>query len=181
MARINLHELALIVGFEVVCVDDDYTNYEYMIRIRDIESMSYVLKIKNNIEFLDVDNILQSIIIVLPADLRRKIKKLTKKTDENNIDNIIDLLCFTVEEYKQKTRYNLLNDYAKLLGINLEDYGYFFTYKMSKKKYKQIMAFIESKLDISVAPIIGKMHKIEYKIGYLKQNKFIDNSIKSQD
>lgn len=176
MAKIDLHQLALIVGFEVVCVDDDFTNYEYMIRLRDIESMSYVLKVKNHIEFLDVDNILQSIIIVLPADLRRKIKKLIKKTDETNIDNIIDLLCFTVEEYKLKTRYNLLSEYAKLLDINLEDYGYFFTYKMSKKKYKQIMAFIESKLDISVAPIIGKMHKIEYKIGYLKQHKKLDEN-----
>lgn len=176
MAKIDLHQLALIVGFEVVCVDDDFTNYEYMIRLRDIESMSYVLKIKNHIEFLDVDNILQSIIIVLPADLRRKIKKLIKKTDETNIDNIIDLLCFTVEEYKLKTRYNLLSEYAKLLDINLEDYGYFFTYKMSKKKYKQIMAFIESKLDVSVAPIIGKMHKIEYKIGYLKQHKKLDEN-----
>ena len=91
MARIDLHKLALTVGFEVVCVDEDYTSYEYMIRIRDIESMSYVLQIKNHIEFLDVDNILQSIIIVLPTDLRRKIKKLTKKTDENNIENIIHI------------------------------------------------------------------------------------------
>ena len=76
MSKIDLHKLALTVGFEVVCVDDDYTNYEYMIRIKDIESMSYVLSIKNHIEFLDVDNILQSIIIVLPADLKRKIRKL---------------------------------------------------------------------------------------------------------
>lgn len=170
MARIDLHELALTVGFEVVCVDDDYTGYEYMIRIRDIESMSYVLQIKNHIEFLDVDNILQSIIIVLPADLRRKIRKLTKKTDESNIDNIIDLLCFTVEEYKSKTRYNLLKEYADLVGVNLEEYGYYFTYKMSKKKYREIMALIESKLSVDVAPIIGKIKKIEYKIGYMKQH-----------
>ena len=63
MAKIDLHKLALTVGFEVVCVDDDYTNYEYMVRIRDIESMSYILKIKNKIEFADVENILTSIII----------------------------------------------------------------------------------------------------------------------
>lgn len=174
MARIDLHELALTVGFEVVCVDDDYTSYEYMIRIRDIESMSYVLQIKNHIEFLDVDNILQSIIIVLPTDLRRKIRKLTKKTDENNIDNIIDLLCFTVEEYKSKTKYNLLKEYAELVGVKLEDYGYYFTYKMSNKKYKAIMALIESKLSIDVAPIIGKIKKIEYKIGYMKQHQKFD-------
>ena len=174
MARIDLHELALTVGFEVVCVDDDYTSYEYMIRIRDIESMSYVLQIKNHIEFLDVDNILQSTIIVLPADLRRKIRRLTKKTDENNIDNIIDLLCFTVEEYKARTKYNVLKEYADLVGVNLEDAGYFFTYKLSKKKYKEILALIESKLSIDDAPIIGKIRKIEYKIGYMKQHQKFD-------
>ena len=177
MARIDLHKLALTVGFEVVCVDDNYTNYEYMIRIRDIESMSYVLQIKNHIEFLDVDNILQSIIIVLPADLRRKIKKLTRKTDENNIENIIDLLCFTVEEYKAKTKYNLLRDYANLVGVDIEESGYYFTYKMSNKKYREILAFIESKLPIEEALIIGKIRKIEYKIGYMKQNRKSNETI----
>lgn len=177
MARIDLHKLALTVGFEVVCVDDDYTNYEYMIRIRDIESMSYVLQIKNRIEFIDVDNILQSIIIVLPTELRRKIRRLTRKTDENNIENIIDLLCFTVEEYKSKTKYNLLKEYAELVGVDIEEQGYYFTYKMSNKKYKEILALIESKLSIEVAPIIGKIRKIEYKIGYMKQNRKVQEHI----
>ena len=79
VAKIDLHKLALTVGFEVVCVDDDYTNYEYMIRLKDIESMSYVLKIKNEILFADVENILQSIIIVLPKELRSKVKRLARK------------------------------------------------------------------------------------------------------
>ncbi len=178
MARIDLHKFALTVGFEVVCVDEDFTNYEYMIRIRDIESMSYVLKIKNHIEFLDVENILQSIIIVLPKDLKRKIRKLTKKTDESNIENIIDLLCFTVEEYKSKTKYNLLKEYADLVGVDIEAHGYYFTYKMSKKRYSEIISLIESKLSVDVAPIIGKIRKIEYKIGYMKQNRKIDANLK---
>ena len=175
MARIDLHKLALTVGFEVVCVDDNFTNYEYMIRIRDIESMSYVLSIKNHIEFIDVDNILQSIIIVLPTDLKRKIKKLTRKTDESNIENIIDLLCFTIEEYRSKTKYNLLKEYADLVGVDLEAYGYSFVYKMNKKRYTEILALIESKLPIEEAPIIGKIRKIEYKIGYMKQNRKVQN------
>ena len=104
MAKIDLHKLALTVGFEVVCVDDDYTNYEYMITLRDIESMSYVLKIKNEIAYSDVEEILQSIILVLPAGLRFKIKRLARKRDESNIDNIIDLLCFTIAEHKNKTK-----------------------------------------------------------------------------
>ncbi len=171
MAKIDLHKLALIVGFEVVCVDEDFTNYEYMIRLRDIESMSYVLKIKNEIVYADVDNILQSIVIVLPNDLRRKIKKLIRKKDENNIENIIDLLCYTIEEYKSKTDFFMLSQYADILGIDLAEMGYSFVYKMSKATYKKLLALIESKLTVEEAPIVGKIKKIEYKIGYIKQNR----------
>ena len=171
MAKIDLHNLALTVGFEVVCVDDDYTNYEYMIALRDIESMSYVLKIKNKIAYSDVENILQSIILVLPTRLRLKIKRLARKRDENNIDNIIDLLCFTISEYKSKTKYSLLKEYGDLVGVDIEKYGYYFNYKMSNKKYYEILALIESKLELDDALILGKIKKIEYKIGYMKQNK----------
>lgn len=171
MAKIDLHKLALTVGFEVVCVDDDYTNYEYMVTLQDIESMSYVLKIKNEIAYSDVENILQSIILVLPTKLRLKVKRLAKKRDENNIDNIIDLLCFTISEYRNKTKYNILKEYGELVGVNLEANGYYFTYNMSKKKYSDALALIESKLDVNDALVLGKMKKIEYKIGYLKQNK----------
>lgn len=171
MARIDLHKLALTVGFEVVCVDDDYTNYEYMVRLRDIESMSYVLKIKNEISYLDVDVILQSILIVLPKRLRRKLKKLAKRKDENNIENIVDLLCFTVEEYRAKTDYSLLKEYGDLVGVDIEKLGYSFTYKMTKATYHKLLALIESKLSVEEAPIIGKIRRIEYKIGYLKQNR----------
>ena len=171
MAKIDLHNLALTVGFEVVCVDDDYTNYEYMIALRDIESMSYVLKIKNKIAYSDVEEILQSIILVLPAKLRCKVKRLARKRDENNIDNIIDLLCFTISEYKAKTKYCLLKEYGDLVGIDIEKHGYYFNYKMPNKKYYEILALIESKLDLDDALILGKIKKIEYKIGYMKQNK----------
>ena len=169
MAKIDLHKFALTVGFEVVCVDENYTNYEYMVRIRDIESMSYVLQIKNNIEFSDVDEILQSIIIVLPRKLKRKVQKLMKHRDENNIDNIIDLLCYTVSEYRAKTEYSQLKEYGDLVGVNIEDNGYYFTYKLSKEKYRKIVSLIESKLSIEQAMVIGKIRKIEYKIGYVKQ------------
>ena len=171
MAKIDLHKLALIVGFEVVCVDDDYTNYEYMVALRDIESMSYVLKIKNKIVYDDVENILQSIILVLPTRLRFKIKRLARKRDESNIENIIDLLCFTISEYKNKTKYCLLKEYGDLVGVDIEKHGYFFTYRLSNKKYYEILALIESKLTLDDALILGKIKKIEYKIGYMKQNK----------
>lgn len=171
MAKIDLHKLALTVGFEVVCVDDDYTDYEYMVALRDIESMSYVLKIKNKIAYDDVENILQSIILVLPTRLRLKIKRLARKRDESNIDNIIDLLCFTISEYRNKTKYCMLKEYGELVGVDIEKHGYYFTYKLSNKKYYEILALIESKLELDDALILGKIKKIEYKIGYMKQNK----------
>ena len=171
MAKIDLHKLALTVGFEVVCVDDDYTNYEYMVRLRDIESMSYILKIKNVISYEDVDDILQSIMIVLPKPLRKKVKKLVRKKDEKNIENIIDLLCFTISEYRNKTKYSLLKEYGLYVGVDIEKFGYFFTYKMPKSTYRKIISLIESKLPIEEAPIVGRIRKIEYKIGYVKQNK----------
>ena len=71
MAKIDLHKLALTVGFEVVCVDDDYTSYEYMVRLRDIESMSYVLKIKNNIHFSDVENIFMCLLAICISSLEK--------------------------------------------------------------------------------------------------------------
>lgn len=171
MAKIDLHKLALTVGFEVVCVDDDYTDYEYMVRIRDIESMSYCLKIKNKIDFADVENILQSIIIMLPARLRRKVRKLAKKRDESNIDNILDLLCYTISEHKNKTDYSLLKEYGDLVGINIEEFGYDFVYKLSKDRYRKILSLIESKLSVDESLVLGKIHKLEYKIGYMKQNR----------
>ncbi len=177
MAKIDLHKLALTVGFEVVCVDEDYTNYEYMVRIRDIESMSYILKIKNEPEFGEVEEIIGSIIIMLPKQLRKKIKKMMKKIDENNIENVIDLLCYTVSEYNGKTSYSKLKEYGELVGVNIEDFGYFFTYKLPKKKYAKILSLIESKLTVEEAPIVGKIRKIEYKIGYIKQHKTNENQL----
>ena len=171
MAKIDLHKLALTVGFEVVCVDDDYTNYEYMVRLRDIESMSYILKIKNEIAYADVDNILQSIMIVLPKELKCKVKKLIRKKDEKNIGNIIDLLCYTIAEFRNKTKFSMLKEYGDYVGVDIEKHGYYFTYKMSKATYRKILSLIESKLSIVEAPIIGKIRKLEYKIGYMKQNK----------
>ena len=42
---------------------------------------------------------------------------------------------------------------------------------MPRKKYQDALALVESKLDVNDALILGKMKKIEYKIGFLKQNR----------
>ena len=81
--------------------------------------------------------------------------------------------CF-VEGYKRtknKTKYNQVKEYGELVGINIENYGYYFTYNMPRKKYQDALALVESKLDVNDALILGKMKKIEYKIGFLKQNR----------
>ena len=75
----------------------------------------------------------------------------------------LDVL-YDLEEYS-------LKEYGDLVGLNIEDYGYYFTFNLSKKKARTIMALIESKLDLNDALVLGKMRKLEYKIGYMKQNK----------
>lgn len=175
MAKIDLHKLALAVGFEVICVDDDGINYEYMVRIKDIESMSYILKVKNDPDYSEVDDIIASIIIMLPNKLRRKVKKLMKKRDKDNIDNIIDLLCYTITEFRSKTKYSMLKEYGTLVGVNIEEYGYYFKYKMPKKEFIKIKALIESKLSIEDAPKVGKIKNLEYKISYIKQKQNVEN------
>lgn len=175
MAKIDLHRLALSAGFEVVCVDEDYTDYECVFRIGEIESMSYALKLKNEPEFSEVDDIISSILVVLPKKLRKKVRKLMRKRDENNIDNIIDLLCFTISDYRDRTKYSMLKRYGELIGINIEDYGYYFTYKIPKKKYRKIVSLIESKLPIEDSLVVGKIKRLDYKIGYIKQNKGKEN------
>ena len=109
--------------------------------------------------------------IVLPKELKCKVKKLIKKKDEKNIGNIIDLLCYTIAEFRNKTKFSMLKEYGDYVGVDIEKYGYYFTYKMSKATYRKILSLIESKLSIEEAPIIGKIRKLEYKIGYMKQNK----------
>ena len=54
--------------------------------------------------------------------------------------------------------------------MNIEDYGYYFTYKISKKDYAKMISLIESKLPIEEAPKVGKIKDIEYKISYVKHH-----------
>lgn len=175
MSKIDLHKLALAVGFEIVCVEDDCISYEYMVRVKEIESISYVLKLKNDPDYSEVDEIINSIIIVLPNKLKRKVKKLMKKRDRENINNIIDLLCYTITEYKNKTKYSMLKEYGNLLGIDIEEYGYYFSYKIPKKKYVKMISLIESKLTVEEAPILGKIKRLDYKISYISTHRVIEN------
>lgn len=173
---VNLQEIASLVGFEIVNLDEGFTNYEYNVRLGSFESLSFVISIKDQLTFSEIKTTLYAIVDVLPKSLKKKIYKLTKKFDQSNKDNILDLVYYSIEEYRLKTPYNKLNEYAKLLGVDLVKNGYPFEYEMPKKKQKQILAFIENHLPLELAPVLGKIKKIDYKIGFMKnKSKAVEN------
>ena len=167
----SLHEIASIVGFEEVNVDEGFTNYEYTVQMASFESLSYLITIKESLSFEETKATLYAIIDVLPVKLRKKLHKLTKRFDKNNKDNVLDLVYYSIEEFKSKTAYQKLYTYGRLVGVDISKNGYLFEYEMPKKKQKQILAFIESSLPLELAPVLGKIKKIEYKIGFIKNKK----------
>jgi len=58
-----------------------------------------------------------------------------------------------------------------LLGVDIEQFGYSFKYNLNKKEYNDILARIEQALPMEYAPVLGKIKKLDYKIGYIKNNK----------
>lgn len=168
--NINLNRLAQITGWIPLYVDEEYTSYEYVQRIKRIESLCHVLKLYDNLSYDNYLSTFDTIISVLPRKLIKKIKKLTKHSDADNINSLIDLVCYEVEEYRNRTDYNKLFTYGTLVGVDIAKSGYEFCYIMPKSMKRNILSFIESKLPIDLAPILGKIKKIDYKIGYIKQN-----------
>ena len=170
MKNIDLHKLAQTVGWTALYVDEDYTSYEYMQKVKNIECLCHVLKLYDDLTYENYYSTFETIIGVLPKDLVKKIKKLTKKSDPENINSLIDLVCYEVEEYRLKTTYNKLFTYGTLVGLDISDKGYKFCYDMTKSEERKILSLIESSLPIDLAPILGKIKKIDYKIGYIKQH-----------
>lgn len=167
---IDLHKLAQTVGWVPLYVDEEYTSYEYMQKVKHIESLCHVLKLYDDLTYENYLSTFDTIISVLPKELIKKIKKLTKKSDPETINNLLDLVCYEVEEYRNKTDYNKLFTYGTLVGVDISKSGYDFCYTMPKSVKRNILSFIESKLPINLAPILGKIKKLDYKIGYVKQN-----------
>lgn len=167
---IDLHKLALTVGWQPLYVDDDYTSYEYVQKIKNIESLCHVLKLYDYLTYTNYLPTFETIIGVLPKKLVTKIKKLTKHSDEENILSLLDLACWEVEEYRKKTTYNKLFTYGTLVGLDISDCGYKFSYDMTKAQTRNILSFIESKLPIDLSLTLGKIKKLDYKIGYVKQH-----------
>ncbi len=170
MKYIDLNSLAQMVGWTAVYKDNGYTSYEYIQKIKNIESLCHVLKLYDNLDFSNYYSTFETIIEVLPKKLNKKIKKLTKNVDEANIANILDLAKYEVDEYRKNSTYNKLYTYGKLVGVDIQKEGYDFSYNISKQNERKILSMIESTLSVELAPVLGKLKKLDYKIGYIKQN-----------
>ena len=168
----TLNELATKVGFEVVNVDDGFINYEYNEKVSGVECISYIIKILDKAPKDKIILTFEAIINVLPKKLKKKINKLIKHADVSDEKNI-ELVMFAIDEYKAKCDYSRLKDYGNLLGVDIEALGYNFTYNLNKKEYNDILSKIEQALPMEYAPVLGKIKKIDYKIGYVKNNKDI--------
>ena len=70
---VNLHEIASLVGFEVVNIDDGFTNYEYNVKLASFESLSFLITIKDKLSFAETKTTLYAIVDVLPNKLKKKI------------------------------------------------------------------------------------------------------------
>ena len=76
---IDLHKLAQTVGWVPLYVDEEYTSYEYIQKVKNIESFCHVLKLYDDLTYLNYMSTFDTIISVLPKELVKKIKKLTKR------------------------------------------------------------------------------------------------------
>jgi len=166
--RSSLHDLAIAVGFEVVNVDDGFTNYEFSEKISGVESVSYIIRVEDNVSTAKALLTFDAIVNVLPKKLRKRINKLVKHSVIGSDEKSLELVLFAVEEYKVKCDYNKLKEYGSLLGVDIEKLGYPFTYNLTKRDYKEILAQIEQAIPMEQAPILGKIKNIDYKIGYIK-------------
>ena len=174
----NLHELATKVGFEVVNVDDGFINYEFNQRVSGVESVSYIIKVVDDVTSDKARLTFDAIVNVLPKKLKKRIYKLVKHSDISADEKSIELVMFAIDEYRAKCDYNKLKEYGALFGLDIEAMGYPFSYILSKKDIITIVARIEQEVPMEYAPALGKIKKLDYKIGYVKNNKEIVKSKK---
>lgn len=164
----SLHDLAIAVGYEVVNVDEGFTNYEYTQRISGVESVNYIIKVLDNPNQEKFQLTFDAIVNVLPRKLKKRIYKLIKHSKLGEDEKALELVLFAVEEFKVKSDYNKLKEYGKILGIDIEELGFYFTYILPKKEQKVIISKIEQAVPMEHLAPIGKIKKIDYKIGYAR-------------
>lgn len=166
----NLHDLALAVGFEIVNVDDGFTNYEFNEKLTGVESISHTIKVLDNMTPERYQLTFDAIVNVLPRKFKKRVYKLVKHSNIAEDEKCLELVLFAVNQYREKCEYNRLKEYGELLGVNIEDIGYNFTYCLNKKDQKAIIAKIEQKIPMELSATVGKIKKLEYKIGFVRKN-----------
>ncbi len=171
----SLEDLAKIIGWQLVSDDPDYTEYEFKECTNSIEQLSHIVKIKKDIDVNEVYEIWLILKSVLPRKLRKKLNKISKHVKPEEFSTLFEVVSYTIEDYRAKTDYQKLKEYGLLLGVDIEKLGYEFEYEMSKVRRQKLLSIIESKLPIELAPVFGKMKKLDYKIGYVKQKKYLTN------
>lgn len=164
----SLIELAEAIGWKRVADDKGFISYEYKKDVSRTESVTYLLRIfeqQTNEDFFQTLFIINN---VLPNELKKKVKKITKKIKPEDIAGVVEVLKFAIDEHKKKTTYTKLKNYGEMLGVDIEKLGYTEEYETSRRKELEILAKIESKLPMELAPEVAKIRKIDYKVAYVR-------------
>ena len=169
-----LKELASRIGWKLVNEDKGFCIFEYEVHVSKHENDLFIVRILDEPNELETRELLSAILKVLPAKIRKKANKLLSKFKIEDFENLTEVVSFTVDEYRKSTDYAKLEEYGKLLGINIEELGYSFEYKLKKNTRSEILSQIELKLPMELAPVLGKIRKLDYKIAYIKNNKLKD-------
>lgn len=173
-----LRDLAETIGWTFVNDDLDFTVYEYTHRISKYEEVSHIARIYEKPNEIMLYDILQTLKKVLPRKLKKKIDKILKNIRIEDLANVVEVVKFAIEEYKAKTEYAKLKEYGELLKVDIEKLGYKFKYTLKKREVQDIMAKIENHLPIELAPVVGRIRRLDYKIAYIKTNK---NKLEDKD
>ena len=164
-------DLAQVIGWELITEDKGFSTYEFEIEESKFEHIAYIVRILDDPNELEMVEILLTLTKVLPFKLRCKVNKLIDKLKMENLTNTIELIGFTIEEYKKQTPFSKLREYGALLGVNIESLGYKFEYRLKRRRRAEILSQIEISLPMELAPVLGKIKKLDYKIAYIKNRK----------
>ena len=169
MTKSDLITLAQVIGWEKVNDDKGYSLYEYRKAVNRFEEISHLVKILDEPTDMEVYEMLLTLKNVLPFKLQHKLNKIIRNVKISSLPQIVEVISFTVDEFKQSTKYAKLQQYGDLLGVDLEKMGYKFMYTMPKKLQAEILSKIELNLPMEIAPTVGKIRKLDYKIAFVKK------------
>ena len=169
----HLKDLSKVIGWRLVNDDKGFSTYEFEIEETVCEHILHVVRILDDPNELEVLEILYSLIKVLPFKLKAKINKLISKVKAEDFPSALELISFTVEEYKKKAEYTKLREYGLLLGMDIAN-TYEFQYKLKRRKRAEILSKIEVNLPMELAPVLGRIKKVDYKIAYIRSRKNLE-------